>query len=578
MRLSHFPIGRRLATVLGGLCLLLVLGAATGAFALKTLHAEVQASHDAVERYALTVAMSEQTHTVARVMRTVILLDDGPAREAEVAKIQAARQAYDEAWRALQGHPPSEPARQLHADIEAAAKQARGVNDRVLERARANDDRQATALLLAESIPATNRWQEALAANMAHLKGRVDTANDSAETVFGQGLAWMAGVAAASLLLAAVLGVLLTRSLVRPIAYVRDCALRMAGGDLTVRVERTADLQGQDEVGQLVEAMQRMHDSMCEMVTAVQASASGVAGAAQQIAAGNGDLSARTEQQASNLQQTAATMQQLTHTVQANSQTTVQAAEFAQGAGAVAGRGGEVMARVVATMRQIDAGSQRIADIIGTIDGIAFQTNILALNAAVEAARAGEQGRGFAVVAGEVRTLAQRSAEAAREIKGLIGASVEKVDNGTRLVNEAGGAMEQIVSGVRRVTDVIGEISAAATEQSGGLRQVNEAVAQLDQMTHQNAALVEQSAAAAQSMAEQGRRLTQAVSRFRGAGGGAAFAPADPARQPRAARPVPAASPAATPKALAGQALGRARTAAKKAPATASPGDDWETF
>ena len=381
------------------------------------------------------------------------------------------------------------------------------MNDRVLELARADDDQQAVALLLAEAIPATNRWQEALAANMAHLKARVDAASDSAQAVFGQGLAWMAGVAAASLLLAAVMGVLLTRSLVRPIAYVRDCALRMAGGDLTLRVERTADLQGQDEVGQLVEAMQRMHDSMCEMVTAVQASASGVAGAAQQIAAGNGDLSARTEQQASNLQQTAATMQQLTHTVQANSQTTVQAAEFAQGAGAVAGRGGEVMARVVATMRQIDAGSQRIADIIGTIDGIAFQTNILALNAAVEAARAGEQGRGFAVVAGEVRTLAQRSAEAAREIKGLIGASVEKVDNGTRLVNEAGGAMEQIVSGVRRVTDVIGEISAAATEQSGGLRQVNEAVAQLDQMTHQNAALVEQSAAAAESLKDQAERL-----------------------------------------------------------------------
>jgi methyl-accepting chemotaxis protein len=515
MRLSRFPIGRRLGAVLAGLCVLLALVAGTGAVALKSLNATVIDNDDAVERYALTVTMSEQTHVVARVMRTVILLDDDTAREAELAKIVAARQAYDEAWRTLQTLAPGEKARRLRADIEAATGQARAVNDRVLALARADDDGQALALLLAESIPATQRWQDALEANMTHLKGRVDGAGGAAQAVYRQGLAWMVGVALASLLLAAVLGVLLTRSIVRPITYVRDCALRMAGGDLTVRVERREGFQGRDETSQLVEAMQRMHDSMCEMVTAVQASASGVAGAAQQIAAGNVDLSARTEQQASSLQQTAATMHELTHTVQANTQTTVQAAEFAQGAGAVAGRGGEVMARVVSTMRQIDAGSQRIADIIGSIDGIAFQTNILALNAAVEAARAGDAGRGFAVVAAEVRTLAQRSAGAAREIKQLIGSSVEQVGAGTALVEQAGTTMAEIVGAIERMRTLMDEIRHATTEQSTGITQVGTAVQQMDQVTQQNSALVEESAAAAASLSQQAQDLLVQVGRFR---------------------------------------------------------------
>jgi methyl-accepting chemotaxis protein len=383
---------------------------------------------------------------------------------------------------------------------------------------------------------------------------------------------------ALSVVAAALLGVAITRSVTRPLVATRAAAERMAGGDLSVPV--LAD--GRDEVTELQQALSRMQQTLGAMVGEVRVSTESMAAASAEIASGNQDLSTRTEQTAGNLQQAASSLEQLTGTVGQTADSARTANQLAAAASTAAQRGGEVVSQVVSTMNDIQAASRRIADIIGTIDGIAFQTNILALNAAVEAARAGEQGRGFAVVAGEVRTLAQRSAEAAREIKGLIGASVEKVDNGTRLVNEAGGAMEQIVSGVRRVTDVIGEISAAATEQSGGLRQVNEAVAQLDQMTHQNAALVEQSAAAAQSMAEQSRRLTQAVSRFRGAGGGGgAFGLPGPAPQPRAARPVPSASkaarPAATPKALAGQALGRARAAAK-APATAAPGDDWETF
>ncbi|MFN9744072.1 MAG: methyl-accepting chemotaxis protein [Betaproteobacteria bacterium] len=377
---------------------------------------------------------------------------------------------------------------------------------------------------------------------------------------------------------AALLGVAITRSVTRPLVATRAAAERMADGDLSAPV--LAD--GRDEVTELQQALSRMQQVLGAMVGEVRVSTESMAAASAEIASGNLDLSTRTEQTAGNLQQAASSLEQLTGTVGQTADSARTANQLAAAASTAAQHGGEVVAQVVSTMNEIQVASRRIADIIGTIDGIAFQTNILALNAAVEAARAGEQGRGFAVVAGEVRTLAQRSAEAAREIKGLIGASVEKVDNGTRLVNEAGSAMEQIVSGVRRVTDVIGEISAAATEQSGGLRQVNEAVAQLDQMTHQNAALVEQSAAAAQSMAEQSRRLTQAVSRFRGgSGGGAALGPAVPAPQPPAARPVaaatPAKGPAASPKALAVQTLDRARTVAR-APASASPGDDWETF
>ena len=518
MRLSHFPIGRRLGAVLGGLGLLMALLAAAAVVALRSLDEAVLGSDDAVERYALTVTMSEQVHVVARVMRTVILLDDPALREAEMAKITAARQQYDEAWQALQALPPSEDARVLRSAVQAAATPARAVNDRTLALARSDDDTQALAVLMAESIPAMQRWQDALAANMAYLKGRVDVASEQAHAIYREGLAWMAGVSALALLVALAAGVLLTRSIVRPIVYVRDCALRMAGGDLTVPVERRAGFQGRDETSQLVDAMQRMHDSMCAMVTAVQSSAASVAGAAGQIAAGNVDLSSRTEQQASSLQQTAATMTELTHTVQGNAQTTLQAAEFAQGAGEVAGRGGEVMARVVATMRQIDAGSQRIADIIGTIDGIAFQTNILALNAAVEAARAGDAGRGFAVVAAEVRTLAQRSAAAAREIKGLIGSSVEQVGAGTALVEQAGTTMGEIMQAIERMRALMDEIRHATAEQTSGITQVGSAVQQMDQVTQQNSALVEESAAAAASLSQQAQDLLVQVGRFRLAG------------------------------------------------------------
>ena len=305
--------------------------------------------------------------------------------------------------------------------------------------------------------------------------------------------------------------VLTLRALLQPLRSVAQAMNRIADGDLsaTMPAERT------DELGQVLIALTHMQDRLRSLVTDVSRTADNITIASSEIATGNLDLSHRTELAASHLQQTAGSLEQLTATVRQSADAAAQANQLATSASSVAQRGGAVVSQVVRTMDEINHSSKRIADIIGTIDGIAFQTNILALNAAVEAARAGEQGRGFAVVASEVRSLAQRSAAAAREIKTLIGTSVDKVEAGARLVQDAGTTMGEIVTSVRRVSDVIAEITAAASEQSSGIGQVNGAVSSLDQMTQQNAALVEESAAAAKSMRDQAQRLSQAMRVFR---------------------------------------------------------------
>ena len=303
----------------------------------------------------------------------------------------------------------------------------------------------------------------------------------------------------------------LIRSITQAIAEAVKVAETVAGGDLSSRIV----VRRHDETGRLMGALQRMNASLLAIVGDVRNASESIATGSSQIANGNADLSQRTEEQASNLQQTAASMEQLTATVKHNADTAQVATQLASTATAAAERGGAVVGQVVATMDQITASSRKVVDIIGVIDGIAFQTNILALNAAVEAARAGEQGRGFAVVASEVRSLAQRSGAAAREIKSLIGDSVAKAENGTRLVADAGHTMEDIVAQVKRVNDMIGEISSASLEQSTGIGQVGDAVAQLDQVTQQNAALVEESAAAAESLNQQAAQLARVVAAFR---------------------------------------------------------------
>ena len=359
----------------------------------------------------------------------------------------------------------------------------------------------------------------------------------------------------------------LIKSIRTPLTQANELAARIAQGDLStvIKVDRL------DEFGDLMRSLGAMNDALARMVNQVRQSTDSIATASSEIAHGNNDLAQRTEQTSSNLQATASSMAQLTSNVQHSADNARQASSLAADASSVAEKGGAVVKQVVFTMEEINVSSKKIADIIGVIDGIAFQTNILALNAAVEAARAGEQGRGFAVVASEVRSLAQRSAEAAKEIKMLIGTSVDKVASGTKLVSDAGITMSDIVSSVRKVADVIGEITAASAEQSAGIAHVNQAIGNLDQMTQQNAALVEQSAAAAESLRDQSAQLAQAVAVFK-VSESAGIALSRPARDvtPRTSpltykRPMPLAKPKATP------ALGNSRApSAVKKPLTLS--------
>ncbi|MDT7522620.1 methyl-accepting chemotaxis protein [Rhodoferax sp. TBRC 17198] len=392
----------------------------------------------------------------------------------------------------------------------------------------------------------------------------------------------------------------LVRSIREPLTMANELAARIAQGDLThsVHSERT------DEFGQLLHSLEAMNVSLGRMVSEIRGGTDSIAIASAEIATGNNDLAQRTEHTSSNLQATASSMDGLTQIVQQSTDNARQASALAASASTVAQRGSEVVTQVVSTMQEIDASSKKIADIISVIDGIAFQTNILALNAAVEAARAGEQGRGFAVVASEVRSLAGRSAEAAKEIKALIGTSVDKVESGTQLVTDAGSTMEEIMQSVRRVADVIGEITSAANEQSTGIAGVNSAIGNLDQMTQQNAALVEESAAAAESLREQADRMKQAVAVFKvtGSMSGPSLAPvpvrsgkpstafkgperrtgdaAGPQARTTASakasprKPAPAPKPAAAPM----PSLQKPVVTASNRSTPAGGDDDWETF
>nr|WP_315401020.1 methyl-accepting chemotaxis protein [uncultured Duganella sp.] len=544
MAFESMKVGTRLSLGFGLVLVLLLLIAALGLFEMSTIHAKLDTIvNENVVQGEQVEQMSESVHIVARVSRSVVLLHDDAAISTEMAKVDKARAAYAAAVARMAAMPVSAAEAGVRDRVAALAATARRWNDQVFALARAQKDDEAVALLMTQAGPATQHWQDALDEYAALHRADNHVHMAAAGAAYERAWRLMLALSGLAIALGVAAAVTIGRSLLRQLggepAYAAQIAGRIAGGDLTMRVA-TRD----GDTGSMLHAMSHMRDALAGIVTEVRGGTETIATASTEIAIGNQDLSSRTEEQASALEETASSMEQLTSAVRQNNDNARQANEFAQVAAEVARKGGQAVSQVVGTMGAINDSSRKIVDIIAVIDGIAFQTNILALNAAVEAARAGEQGRGFAVVASEVRNLAQRSASAAREIKELIGDSVEKVATGSRLVEQAGLTMDEVVASVQRVSTIMADIANAGDEQSMGIEQINKAVIEMDTVTQQNAALVEQAAAAAEALQQQAINLERVVGVFRlDAAAGPATAARAPARQAAAARTMPAPGP-----------------------------------
>jgi len=510
--LGNFTIGKRLGT---GFLITIAVAVAMALSARQQMATISQQVGDLTQHEMAKVLqlsqMKDNQNVVARGVRNIVLLSDAAAMQAEKKRIDEMRAKNAEIIAALDASLRSSAGRELLKAVSATLPPYEQALDKAIALGLGDDDAAATTMLLTEVRPVQNAYFKAVDALVESQQQEMRRVASDIQGAARADSVLMLGLAGLAALFGAAIAWAVTRSIVRPLKQAAAVADQVSEGDLTASVK----VESSDETGQLLGALQRMRNSLVQIVGSVRGNAESVATASAQIAQGNLDLSQRTEEQASALQQTAATMEELSSTVRSNADNARQANQLALSAASAAQDGGQVVGRVVDTMRGINDSSKKIVDIIGVIDGIAFQTNILALNAAVEAARAGEQGRGFAVVASEVRSLAQRSAQAAREIKSLIGHSVQQVEQGTVLVDQAGHSMQQIVAAIGRVSDIVGEISAAAVEQSSGVTQVGDAVSQMDQTTQQNAALVEEGAAAAESLRQQARMLVEAVAVFK---------------------------------------------------------------
>ncbi|WP_411886834.1 methyl-accepting chemotaxis protein [Polaromonas sp. YR568] len=561
MKLANIRIGSRLALGFASVLVLMALLTAVGIWRLQTVGALTRdmLEQGMVKERAVIQWQGAIQLTISRILANAKNAD--PAEQKFFQDLASQSMAGNNVLqKQVEEMVNDDAGKAVLAEIGERRKAARAATEAIFKAKAAGDDEGAKKIIAEQLLPNTDAYLVSMAKLVTLQDEQLKAQAEEVETHYQTGRRYLAVLFTIALVLGILLAWRLTTGITRPLRQAVKVAQTVAGGDLASHIE----VKSTDETGQLMQALKSMNESLAKVVGEVRQGTDTIATASSQIAAGNHDLSSRTEEQASSLEETAASMEELTSTVKQNADNARQANQLAVSASSVAVKGGSVVAEVVGTMDAINSSSRKIVDIIGVIDGIAFQTNILALNAAVEAARAGEQGRGFAVVAAEVRNLAQRSAAAAKEIKTLIGDSVDKVEEGSKQVAEAGRTMDEIVASVKRVTDIMAEITAASQEQTAGIEQVNQAITQMDQVTQQNAALVEEAAAAASSLQEQASELSQVVSVFRLEGGDvqrhtaqrppAARAPAVPRQPPQARKAI------AAPRAL------------------AAAGEGWETF
>jgi methyl-accepting chemotaxis protein len=581
MTLRNMTIAKRLGLGFGLVAVFLIGVIALGLYSMRQIQDrmdDITKVNDVETKQAQIMDLTVTERALA--MRNLILLKEDKEIQIEVKRIEEQEKKYaaaqDKLSKMFQLQGTSAEERELLADIKKQAELAAPFIQRAAALALEQKQDEAYKLLRYEFRPVQKKWWEMLRKLIAVEEKQNIEGTDAATAAYDSARTVMLMIGSLALLTSLIAALLITRGVVRQLGCEPDEAAEIAGqiaaGNLAVRI----DLKDNDK-GSLLFAMRSMRDNLAQIVSQVHASTETIATAAGQIASGNLDLSSRTEQQASTLEETASSMEELTSTVRLNTDHARQANGLAESASDVAAKGGAVVAQVVDTMAAIDVSARKIVDIIGVIDGIAFQTNILALNAAVEAARAGEQGRGFAVVATEVRNLAQRSAAAAKEIKDLIGDSVDKVQTGNRLVEQAGSTMHEVVASVKRVTDIMSEIMSASQEQSSGIEQINDAVTQMDDVTQQNAALVEEAAAAAQAMQEQVNSLNDVVSVFRVEASTGARRPALVTMAVATSKPAPRLAHAPAKKPAKAAPKSEFKAAAKgRAPAMADA--DWEEF